>query len=266
MPPADEDDGFDLNAAGAMLVAWCIFALLALLTWHARGAMPWERPLMAELIHHPLPGSRLVVFAFEPAAFVLITAGLAWIAWTSGRLRLAVAGAAGSVAAIVLTEYLLKPLIDRHHRVGGAGVFPSGHVTAAAACAMFAWFVFNRWRGRALFVAVPLVASWVVVSLRMHYPADAIGGVIVGGTVVSAAILVRPVGALARLMNVVHDTLVADVDDLRDVVVPRSGTRTVAVGREVLGERPQDAGDGLLFFDRQEAPVPVGDDAEPMVD
>jgi membrane-associated phospholipid phosphatase len=149
MPVADRDGGWDRKMTRGLLAAWGILALLGMLVWHGRGAMRWEWPLMNELVHHPLPGSRLVVIAFDPAGFLLITAGLAWIAWTRERVRLAVAGATGSVAAAAITELALKPLIDRHHRVGGSAVFPSGHVAAAAACAMFAWFVFDRWRGPA---------------------------------------------------------------------------------------------------------------------
>jgi len=227
---------FDLKrGARGLFAAWNILALLAVLAWHTTGPLAWERPLIHFTVRHPLPGARLVILAFEPIPFVIVTAALAWMAWTSGRVRLAIAGAAGSIAALAINEDVLKPMVARHHPFGGSPVFPSGHVTAAAACAMFAWFVFDRRPWRWCLAAVPVLAAWAVVSMRVHYPADAIGGLIVGASVVSI-LVVRPVGALARLADVVRDAALVDVHDLRDVESPRRRARADEMRLEVRGE------------------------------
>ena len=112
-----------------------------------------------------------------------LTLALAGVALMLKRPRLALWGSVGCLAAMVLNESVLKTLIGRHLH-SSTTVFPSGHVAAAAAWAMFAWLVFDRSRLRSALVAVPLLVGWAVVSAGDHYPADAIAGMLVGGIVV----------------------------------------------------------------------------------
>jgi membrane-associated phospholipid phosphatase len=104
-------------------------------------------------------------------------------------MQLAFAGTAGCALAMFVTEWILKPLVDRHHQHWGSAVFPSGHVTAAAAWAMFAGLVFDPPpQLRLVFAAVPVLVGWAVVSSGAHYPTDALAGLLVGGVVVYCAV------------------------------------------------------------------------------
>ena len=126
---------------------------------------------------------------FEPIPFAIADLSLAWMAVKSHRIQLALAGTAGCALAMFVTEWILKPLVDRHHQHWGSAVFPSGHVTAAAAWAMFAWLVFDPPpQVRLAFAAVPVMVGWAVVASGAHYPTDAIAGVLVGSLVVYCAV------------------------------------------------------------------------------
>jgi len=87
----------------------------------------------------------------------------------------------GPVLAVVLTEYLLKPVIAR--RYTDLLSFPSGTTTAVAALAT-AWVlaVPRRWRPAVAAVGVVLVAleCIAVVALQYHFATDALGGTAIG--------------------------------------------------------------------------------------
>ena len=172
-----------------LITAAMVCIVLGILVWHSRGPVAWERPFIVLLRHEQLPLARPLILLFQPIPFAMAIAGLAWRAAKSHRIRLAVTGTAGCVLAMIVTERVLKPLVDRHHQHWGSAVFPSGHVTAAAAWAMFAWLVFDPPpQLRIAFAAVPLMVGWAVVSTGAHYPADAIAGLMVGGLVVYCVI------------------------------------------------------------------------------
>jgi membrane-associated phospholipid phosphatase len=168
-------------------VAAC--GVLSILVWHARGPVGWERPFIALLRHEQLPMARPLVAIFEPIPFAIAVLALAWTAAKSRRIQLAFAGTAGCALAMFVTEWILKPLVDRHHQHWGSAVFPSGHVTAAAAWATFASLVFDPPpQLRLAFAAVPVLVGWAVVASGAHYPTDAIAGLLVGGAVVYCAV------------------------------------------------------------------------------
>jgi len=159
--------------------------MLSVLVWHSRGPVAWERPVIALLRDAPLPFARPLVLLWEPLPFAFATLALAFVALDSHRVRLAASGTLGCGIATIVTEHILKPLVDRHQLHVGSAVFPSGHVTAAAAWAMFAWLVVSRpARYRVAFVLVPVLVSWATISGGDHYPADTIAGLLVGGLVV----------------------------------------------------------------------------------
>jgi membrane-associated phospholipid phosphatase len=152
------------------------FAALAILVWHTPQPLAWERPIISALGHLPFPTRSWWIAMFDPVTYALITLALAF-------------------AAAVAAEVVLKPLVGRvrTREVGhvlhlvhfGGNMFPSAHVTAAAAFATFAFLV-ARSRSRlagALF-AIPVVVGAAVVSERMHDPADVLGGLILGPLVV----------------------------------------------------------------------------------
>jgi membrane-associated phospholipid phosphatase len=125
------------------------------------------------------------------AVAVLALAALAW----RDRMVAAVA-VAGPLAAELLTEHVLKPLVDRTGPTG-AHYFPSGHATAVAAVAMVALLLVDRHAGRGWAVAAaPVLGAWVaavglaLVQLNYHYLTDVLGGVAVGSaTVIIATVL-----------------------------------------------------------------------------
>ena len=120
------------------------------------------------------------VFARDP--FVLITVALAVVALFGRRWSLAFAGVIGCAAAVVAAEHVFKQLLDG---------YPSGHVTAAASSAMFAWFIVRNRRFVALAVfVVPLGVGWAVVAQGLHSPNQAVGGLLLGTSAVSLTVLV----------------------------------------------------------------------------
>jgi membrane-associated phospholipid phosphatase len=192
-------------ARGAALVALSFAAVLGIFAWHSSQPMSWERPAIDALQRHAVPLRSFLIDAFEPAVFALIVAALFALAYVRGRRRLAWTGVAGTLAAVLTTELVFKPLVDRVriHQGGRFGLhlirfagpmFPSAHTTAAAACAMFAWLILDRRRLLApLLALVPLAVACAVVSARMHYPADAIAGMLIGSAFVYLAVdVTRP--------------------------------------------------------------------------
>jgi membrane-associated phospholipid phosphatase len=183
-------------ARGVCLVAFAVFALLALFAWRSSQPMGWERPTIDALERHAVPLRRFWIDGFEPIPFGLIVAALFAFAYARGERRLAWAGAAGCLEAALAAELVFKPIVDRVrlHETGRFGLhiirfsgpmFPSSHTTAAAACAMFAWLILDRRAVLApLFALVPIAVGWSVVAARMHYPADAIAGMLLGSALV----------------------------------------------------------------------------------
>jgi membrane-associated phospholipid phosphatase len=194
-----------LYARGAALVAIAVAALLGIFAWHTSQPMGWERPVIDALERHAMPLQRFWIDLFEPVSFALIVAALFALAYTRGLRRLAWAGVAGTFAAVLATELLFKPLVDRvrlHHggqfglhliRFAGP-MFPSAHTTAAAACAMFTWMIFDRRRLLVpLLALIPLAVACSVVAARMHYPADALAGLLLGSAIVYLVVdMMRP--------------------------------------------------------------------------
>ena len=99
--------------------------------------------------------------------------------------RRALACAVAPTLAVLLTEYLVKPVIAR--RFLGALAFPSGTTTALAALAT-AWAIAVPPRLRrpvaALGAVVVGLACAAVTALQWHLPTDALGGALFGAGVV----------------------------------------------------------------------------------
>ena len=92
------------------------------------------------------------------------------------------------VAAYVLTEYLLKPVIARRYEA--VLTYPSG-TTAVVSAAATAWVVAVP---RSIRAPVAALAAFVVglecmavVALQWHYPTDAVAGAVLGAGVVLLA-------------------------------------------------------------------------------
>ncbi len=182
-------------ARTAALLAISGFVALALLVWHATQPMAWERPIIDAIVRLPHPTRDFWIGMFEPVPFALTTLALGFAAAARGRSRLAIAGVVGCLTAVILAELVFKPLVGRArmHYVGvehvavriGGNMFPSAHVTAAASLATFAWLVLDRGsRLRPFVIALPVIVGLSVISKHMHYPADVLGGALLGPTIV----------------------------------------------------------------------------------
>jgi len=210
---------------GVLVSAGAVCGVLAGLVWHSRGPADWEQPLISLLQREPLPMARSIVLLWQPLPFTAATMMLAYKALTSDRVGLAFSGTVGCVVAMIVTERVLKPLVGRHHLHSGAAVFPSGHVTAAAAWAMFAWLVLDgRSRFRSALVLVPLMVGWAVISAGMHYPADVIAGLFIGGIVVYGVVT-----ATDRMTTTIRRRHRAQPADEVHVALPADADRRTAV-------------------------------------
>jgi membrane-associated phospholipid phosphatase len=171
------------------------FLVLAAVMWHSARPTRWEKPIIHAVDRLAVPFRGFWISAFQPLSFALITLALGALVAIAGRRRLAVSGMAGCVGALLAAEFVFKPLVDRirthevgtHHRIiqVGSQMFPSAHVTAAAALATFVWFALGRRLTIApVLLVLPLLVSSATISLQLHYPADVIGGFLLGITFV----------------------------------------------------------------------------------
>jgi membrane-associated phospholipid phosphatase len=154
------------------------------------------------------PVLRFLVNAGTLVPVVLMTAALVLACALTRRWTGAVLAAVVVPAAVVLAEFVLKPLIGR--TMLGALSFPSGHVTAvfalAGACAVLLVDPpGHRVPGPArllLACAALLAASAVAVAIvaqAAHYFSDAVGGAAVGiGVVLACALTLDFLGTRLR--------------------------------------------------------------------
>jgi membrane-associated phospholipid phosphatase len=200
--------------AAAALAVGCAAVVLALgLRYHGQPHGGWLDAVLDPRIQAALgrfPTTlRILADAgtLVPAALMvaaLVAACLAARRWTG-----AVLAAVAEPVSIVLTEYVLKPLIGRTH--GGSLSFPSGHATALFALAVTVAVLLadpprGRWQAgaRAAAVLAALLAATAValamVALDAHYFTDAIGGVAVGtGVTLACALILDRLVARRRL-------------------------------------------------------------------
>ena len=129
----------------------------------------------------------------ELPVLLAVIALVAWAAFKRDRAAVAVA-IVGPAGALFLTEYVLKPLVDRTSPKGVYS-YPSGHSAVVAALVTTALLFVYRYLGPiAAALWSPYAAALIgamgitVVALRMHYVTDAVGGVALGiGVVLLAA-------------------------------------------------------------------------------
>jgi len=195
------------------LLAGALYGIVAVLAVRVRGS---NSPLRVDRVVSRLVGSRrwwsrlrqlrvavlwlrvgvrpLVSYGL-PAAAVVLALGLAVLAWRRSDPRSAALCLVGPALAVVLTDTVLKPLVDRHS--GAALAYPSGHATGAAAVATVVLFLLHRWGGwritlrlAPLALALPVAMGIALVRLAFHYPTDVVGGTAMGAaTVVVVAVL-----------------------------------------------------------------------------
>ena len=94
--------------------------------------------------------------------------------------RRAAACLVGPLLGGVLTEYVLKPLVDP--RAGGL-TFPSGHTDGVSALVVVAMLALSRpwqWGIVSLGAVLELASCYAVIALGWHSPTDALAGLAVG--------------------------------------------------------------------------------------
>jgi undecaprenyl-diphosphatase len=169
--------------AGAILLAWLAVACLVVHHSPAPNALDrWGFRLFPVVRH-----STWMVRVTELGGLPVLIVGSALAAVVAGgrdRVR-AVACLVGPVAAVVLSEWVIKPVVGRHY--AGVLTFPSGHVTAVASLGA-AWTLavprWLRWPVAAVAAVVIILMTVSVVSLAWHYTSDALAGAVCGiGTV-----------------------------------------------------------------------------------
>lgn len=127
---------------------------------------------------------------YRAGLFLVLIALLCW----SGRRRGREAALVVIVAVALadqLSSNLLKDLFDRVRpcfaledvrllwpRQAQSPSFPSGHAANSAAAAAVLWRVGGAWRWAALLAAVLIAYSRIYIGV--HYPLDAVGGLLVG--------------------------------------------------------------------------------------
>lgn len=182
-PEWPEDDGRAEAAAGGALVA---LVLLGALWFRLRpGPVFLDRWVLSVI--HPYPRSTVWIRITELRGIPVLAGGsiLAAVVVVGRDRWRALACLGGPVLAVVLAEYLVKPVIAR--RLADVLTFPSGTVTSVAAVAA-AWVLAVPVRVRmpvavAGAVAVGLECA-AVVALQWHFPTDALGGALLGAGVV----------------------------------------------------------------------------------
>jgi membrane-associated phospholipid phosphatase len=102
-----------------------------------------------------------------------------------GQQRLALLCLLSPVIALVLTDWVLKPLFDRH--MGTALAYPSGQTVVTSAVGTVLTLLAYRRGGlrRAVIVAIlallPIAAGILfLLDARLHYPTDILGGMALG--------------------------------------------------------------------------------------
>jgi undecaprenyl-diphosphatase len=149
--------------------------------------------------HHHLLGH--LVTLGNPETVVTLAALLAALCALRRRWRGVALALLGPAVAVVLTEWVLKPLVGRH--IGHAYSFPSGHTTGAFAIAVTAAvFIFDS-RGirpslrvglSVLSLGLAACVAAALVGLGYHYSTDTVGGFCVAlGAVLGVAVLIDEV-------------------------------------------------------------------------
>jgi membrane-associated phospholipid phosphatase len=136
-----------------------------------------------------------------PPGFVTLVVLLVVICAVRRRWRGVALSVLGPSIAVVLTELVLKPLVNRH--IGDAYSFPSGHTTGAFGVAVTAAVLIFDSRGiqPSLRVALSVLSlglaacvAAALVGLGYHYATDTVGGFCVAlGAVLGVAVLIDTV-------------------------------------------------------------------------
>jgi membrane-associated phospholipid phosphatase len=192
------------RARGPVVVVIClaviVVAVLGMRYANHDAAGPLDRTLDAFIrthIRRDQPLVRVLVSLGNPLESAILVAAVAGAAAAARRWSGVVLTISGTLAAVAITESILKPLIGRL-RYGHLS-FPSGHSTAVASVAIATAILLTRaQRPRSLalrllasLAAVALAASVAIalIAAHIHYATDTLAGSCVAlATVLTAAL------------------------------------------------------------------------------
>jgi membrane-associated phospholipid phosphatase len=186
----------------AALVCLVAVAILGLVVAHGTGPYGFEDPAINWIARRSaVPAwSDFASILGTPTLVVVLVVCLG-IGQAKGAILRVGLYALLAVAAIVISDHVAKPLVNRSYF--GELTFPSGHVTAATATAFAMWLALFPLLGkRARNIVLILGVGWVlltslaVVAGLWHTPLDVVGAVLLAVGVVAAG------GALVELPGV----------------------------------------------------------------
>ncbi|MGH3765055.1 MAG: phosphatase PAP2 family protein [Pseudonocardiaceae bacterium] len=153
--------------------------------------------LIRNHVPRDLPIVQILVDLGDPAPALLLILAVAGAAAAARRWSGVLLTIVGTMTAVTITEFILKPLIGRL-RFGNLS-FPSGHTTAVAAVAIAAAILIGgAGRPRSLALRMFAVAAAValavgvaisLVALHIHYATDTIAGYCVAMATVTTVAL-----------------------------------------------------------------------------
>jgi membrane-associated phospholipid phosphatase len=172
----------------ALAVLGMVLAGLIVACWHSRGGTTLDHWAAIRLVS--VTGSSLLGWAHratEPWYVLMAAWGLALRHEFRGSRRRAAALLVPVVAALAVTELVLKPGVDARSVSGGSWTFPSGNVTGGVALVTAVYWVEIR-RRRTLWRVTGIVALAILVGLSCislvadgtHFLTDVVGGICVG--------------------------------------------------------------------------------------
>jgi undecaprenyl-diphosphatase len=180
--------------------ALAVFAALS--AWVAGGtSTSFDNWMFQKLYIHLGSGAASVLLNLSrPAVPIGICGLVALLAAVTRRWDVVALAALAPSLTVVLTKYVLKPLLGRKIIFGDYyydGVFPSGHESAVAATAgVLVIVVFQlKVAGRVRWAMLTLVAAWTVfaavglVRNFWHYATDTVGSAFLAAAVVPAVAL-----------------------------------------------------------------------------
>jgi len=200
--PALISDRWRIAAAAAIAMSVLFVAVLGV-RLHDAGPTAFDVWALRHSVSAIGSGDASALLHFsEPAVSLSVIVVVAALAAVARRWRLVVLAAIGPALAVVLTEYVLKPVIDRYLvqpgvplavlRAAYSGAFPSGHETGVASAAVLTLVAVGQLRvgvaARAAIAAV--LAAWAGVAALglirnfFHYATDTVGALGVSVAVV----------------------------------------------------------------------------------
>lgn len=203
MPPPLIAPRWRALAVAAAVAGAAVVVALGALTYHEPGTSfdNWVRRIAVQHIGDSLAPALLDLS--NPTAIIAALAVVAAGAAIVRRWDVAVLAVVGPLLAVIVTEQVLKPLLDRPLWTF-SGSYPSGHETGVASTAVVLLVVAGQVRLRAPVRAgiVVVLTAWIVAAAVglvrnfYHYATDTIGAMgVAAALVLTVALLVDAVSA-----------------------------------------------------------------------